>query len=144
MQAYRSPLRSDADEGRVALATGGGTGIGRATALELAGSGAHVVLCGRRLELLDQVREEIEGLGREGLAVAADLREPDEVERVVSAALERFGVVDVLVNNAGGQFSAPAEEISMNGWRAVHRVTVEAVWNLTRSVATRSMIPGAA
>lgn len=84
MQAYRSPLRSDADEGRVALATGGGTGIGRATALELAGSGAHVVLCGRRLEPLDQVREEIEGLGREGLAVAADLREPDEVERVVA------------------------------------------------------------
>lgn len=53
-------------------------------------------------------------------------------------------MVDVLVNNAGGQFSAPVEEISMNGWRAVHRVTVEAVWNLTRSVATRSMIPGAA
>jgi NADP-dependent 3-hydroxy acid dehydrogenase YdfG len=66
-------------------------------ALELAGSGAHVVLCGRRLEPLDQVREEIEGLGREGLAVAADLREPDEVERVVSAALERFGVVEIVV-----------------------------------------------
>jgi NADP-dependent 3-hydroxy acid dehydrogenase YdfG len=56
-----------------------------------------VVLCGRRLEPLDQVREEIEGLGREGLAVAADLREPDEVERVVSAALERFGVVEIVV-----------------------------------------------
>jgi citronellol/citronellal dehydrogenase len=142
MAGYRSPLRSDANEGRVALVTGGGTGIGRATALELAGSGARVVLCGRRPEPLDQVRKEIERLGGESFAVPADLRDPDEVERVVDAALERFGMVDMLVNNAGGQFSAPAEEISANGWRAVHRVTVEAVWNLTRSVAMRSMIPG--
>jgi citronellol/citronellal dehydrogenase len=64
------------------------------------------------------------------------------VERVVGAALERFGMVDVLVNNAGGQFSAPAEEISDNGWRAVQRVTMDAVWSITRTVATRTMIPG--
>jgi citronellol/citronellal dehydrogenase len=74
--------------------------------------------------------------------VAADLREPDQVERVVSQALDRFGTIDVLVNNAGGQFSAPAEEISDGGWRAVGRVTVDAVWGMTRAVATRAMIPG--
>jgi citronellol/citronellal dehydrogenase len=68
-------------------------------------------------------------------------REPDEVERVVAAALERFGAIDVLVNNAGGQFTAPAEEISDKGWRAVHRLSVDAVWSITRTVATRSMIP---
>lgn len=142
MDGDGSPLRSDANEGRVALVTGGGTGIGRATALELAATGARVVVCGRRPEPLEEAREEIERLGGEVLAVPADLRGPDEVERVVSVALERFGAVDVLVNNAGGQFSAPAEEISDDGWRAVQRVTMDAVWSVTRAVATRSMIPG--
>jgi citronellol/citronellal dehydrogenase len=138
---FRSPLRSDANAGRVALVTGGGTGIGRATALELAATGASVVVCGRRAEPLDRVRDEAETLGAECLALSADVREPGEVERVTSAALERFGHVDVLVNNAGGQFSAPAEEISDKGWRAVERVTLDAVWSITRAVAARSMIP---
>jgi citronellol/citronellal dehydrogenase len=138
---FRSPLRSDANAGRVALVTGGGTGIGRATALELARSGACVVVCGRREAPLERARAEIEAAGAACLAVGADVREPAEVERVVSAALERFGHVDVLVNNAGGQFSAPAEEISEKGWRAVETVTVDAVWSVTRAVATRSMIP---
>jgi citronellol/citronellal dehydrogenase len=142
MDAYSSPLRPDANAGRVALVSGGGTGIGRATALELAGSGARVAVCGRREEPLSRLREEIEGRGGECLNVAADLREPGEVERVVSATLDRFGAVDVLVNNAGGQFSAPAEEISESGWRAVNRLTVDAVWSMTRAVATQAMIPG--
>jgi citronellol/citronellal dehydrogenase len=139
---YRSPLRPDANAGRVALVTGGGTGIGRATALELAGSGARVAVCGRREQPLARVRAEIEAGGGECLAVAADLREPAEVARAVGAALERFGKLDVLVNNAGGQFSAPAEEISEKGWSAVQRVTIDAVWSVTRAVATRAMIPG--
>jgi citronellol/citronellal dehydrogenase len=142
VERYVSPLRPDANAGRVALVSGGGTGIGRATALELAGSGARVAVCGRRAEPLARVREEIERGGGECLDLAADLREPEQVERVVGAALERFGALDVLVNNAGGQFSAPAEEISENGWRAVSRATVDAVWSMTRAVATRAMIPG--
>jgi NAD(P)-dependent dehydrogenase (short-subunit alcohol dehydrogenase family) len=139
--AYRSPLRSDANAGRIALVSGGGTGIGRATALELAATGASVVVCGRRPEPLERTRADIEAAGAACLAVPADLREPDEVERVVDAAMERFGRIDVLVNNAGGQFTAPARDISANGWRAVHRLNVDAVWGVTRAVATRSMIP---
>jgi citronellol/citronellal dehydrogenase len=136
-----SPLRPDANAGRVALVTGGGTGIGRATALELARTGARVVVCGRRPEPLDEAAAAITADGGECLAVAADLREEDEVERVVAAALERFGTIDVLVNNAGGQFSAPAEKIGLKGFRAVQRVTVDAVWSVTHAVATRALIP---
>lgn len=141
MEPYRSPLRSDATAGRVALISGGGTGIGRATALELAGSGAGVAICGRREERLEAVREEVAAGGGECLAVTGDIREPDDVERIVGATLERFGGIDVLVNNAGGQFSAPAEDITAKGWRAVHRLTVDATWHMTRAVATRTMIP---
>jgi citronellol/citronellal dehydrogenase len=141
MEQRRSPLRSDANAGRVALVTGGGTGIGAATALELAHTGARVAICGRREQPLDETRRQIEAGGHECVRVCADLREPDEVERVVGEVLERFGSIDVLVNNAGGQFSAPAEQISDNGWRAVQRLTVDAVWCVTRTVAVRSMIP---
>jgi citronellol/citronellal dehydrogenase len=125
----------------VALVTGGGTGIGRATALALARDGARLVVAGRRPEPLDAVRAEIEAAGGECLAVPADVREPEQVEQLVDAALERFERIDVLVNNAGGQFVAPAEEISLKGWRAVHRLAVDAAWELTRLVAVRSFIP---
>jgi citronellol/citronellal dehydrogenase len=138
MSSFRSPLAPDANAGKVALVTGGGTGIGRATAFELARTGAKVVVCGRRPEPLEAVQAE---LGEDCLAVPTDVREPEQVAALVDRALERFGRIDVLVNNAGGQFLAPAEEISLKGWRAVHRLAVDAVWDLTRTVAERSMIP---
>jgi citronellol/citronellal dehydrogenase len=138
MSGFRSPLAPDSNAGKVALVTGGGTGIGRATAMELARTGAKIVVCGRRAEPLEAVRAE---LGEDCLAVPTDVREPEQVAALVDQALERFGRIDVLVNNAGGQFLAPAEEISLKGWRAVHRLAVDAVWDLTRTVAERSMIP---
>jgi citronellol/citronellal dehydrogenase len=138
MSDFRSPLAPDANAGKVALVTGGGTGIGRATAMELARTGAKIVVCGRRAEPLEAVRAE---LGEDCLAVPTDVREPEQVAALVDQALERFGRIDVLVNNAGGQFLAPAEEISLKGWRAVHRLAVDAVWDLTRTVAELSMIP---
>ena len=136
-----SVLAGDANAGSVALVTGGGTGIGAATALELARTGAAVVVCGRRSEPLERVRIAVEEAGGACLAVPTDVREPDQVEALVDAALERFGSIDLLVHCAGGQFTAPAEEISPNGWRAVHRLALDAAWALTRLVAERSMIP---
>jgi NAD(P)-dependent dehydrogenase (short-subunit alcohol dehydrogenase family) len=138
VNGFRSPLAPDANAGKVALVTGGGTGIGRATALELARTGAKVAVCGRRPEPLEAVRAE---LGDDCLAIRTDVREPEQVGALVEQTLERFGRIDILVNNAGGQFLAPAEEISLKGWRAVHRLAVDAVWDLTRAVAERSMIP---
>jgi citronellol/citronellal dehydrogenase len=141
---FRSPLAPDANAGRIALITGGGTGIGRAVARELARTGARVAICGRRPEALEAVRSELEGTGADCLAFAADVREPDQTDAFVEAALARFGRVDVLVNNAGGQFLAAAEEISLKGWRPVHRLAVDAAWHITQTLAVRSMIPNRA
>jgi citronellol/citronellal dehydrogenase len=138
---FRSPLTADANAGAVAIVTGGGTGIGRATALEFARTGARVAICGRRPEPIDAVRVELEATGDEVLAEACDVRDPDQVAGFLDLVDERFGRVDVLVNNAGGQFAAAAEDITLKGLRAVHRLNIDAVWHLTHEVATRWMIP---
>ena len=140
-ETFRSPLSTDANAGRVAIVTGGGTGIGRATAIELARTGASVAICGRRPEPIARAREALEATGAEVLAAPCDVREPEQVSAFLDAVDERFGRVDILVNNAGGQFSAPLEATSLKGLRAVHRLNVDAPWDLTTRVATRWMIP---
>jgi citronellol/citronellal dehydrogenase len=120
-----------------AIVTGGGTGIGRATALALARDGFALVLAGRRPEPLEETRELI---GEACVTVPGDVRETEIAERLVATCLERFGRIDVLVNNAGGQFTAPAEKITPGGWRAVRRLNLDAPWQLTQLVANRWMI----
>ena len=100
-----------------------------------------LAICGRREETLHETRALIERMGGHCYVQPCDVREPDQVEALVDDILARLGSVDVLVNNAGGQFQADAETISLNGWRAVHRLSLEAVWSVTRTVAVRSMIP---
>jgi citronellol/citronellal dehydrogenase len=139
--SFRSPLRTDANEDRTVLVTGGGTGIGRATAFEFARTGAQIAICGRRLEPLESVRAALEADGIEVFARRCDVREPDQVTELLDAVGERFDGLDVLVNNAGGQFAAPAEDIALKGFRAVHRLNVDAPWMLTHEVANRWMIP---
>ncbi len=141
-EGYRSPLAPDANDGLVALVTGGGTGLGRAVAREYARTGASVAIAGRRAEPLEEVASALAATGAQVLSVpGTDVREPDQVSALVDAVLDRFGRIDVLVNNAGGQFVSAPEGISAKGWRAVHRLNVDAVWDLTRTVAERSMIP---
>jgi citronellol/citronellal dehydrogenase len=119
--------------------SGGGSGLGRAAALELAALGAEVVVCGRRLEPLEETAAAAEG-GRVE-AVACDIREEEEVEALVDGVLERHGQIDLLVNNAGGQYLTPAEDITPKGFRAVIRLNVEGTWLMTHAVATKAMIP---
>jgi citronellol/citronellal dehydrogenase len=132
--------RSD-PPGRVAVVTGGGTGIGRATALQLATDGYRVAICGRRAEPLEAVREQIVFQGGVCLAEVCDVREPEAVTSFVDRVLDEGQRIDALVNNAGGQFTANAEDISLGGFRAVHRLAVEAAWSVTREIATKAMIP---
>jgi citronellol/citronellal dehydrogenase len=152
-----------------ALVTGGGTGLGKATALELVRCGACVTIAGRREDVLAEAAAEIEGIagaragagdsgggagdgggggggggatvdGRSAAAEAAavrtvvgDIREPADARRMIGSVLERDGRLDVLVNNAGGQFFGPAELIAAKGWRAVWRLNVEGMLNLTEA-----------
>jgi NAD(P)-dependent dehydrogenase (short-subunit alcohol dehydrogenase family) len=124
----------------VAIVSGGGSGLGRATALELASLGAQVVVCGRRQEQLDETVE----LDRDGRveARACDIREEDQVDALVENVLGSHGRIDLLVNNAGGQYLSPAEDITPKGFRTVIRLNVEGTWLMTHAVATRAMIPG--
>ncbi|MHB8659112.1 MAG: SDR family oxidoreductase [Solirubrobacteraceae bacterium] len=134
-----SMFRDSLLHGQIVILTGGGSGLGRTTALELAGLGARVVICGRRLEAL---QETVTRAGGERIEVAeCDIREEDQVNALVDGVLERHGRIDLLVNNAGGQFMAPAESITPKGFRTVIRLNVEGTWLMTHSVATKAMIP---
>lgn len=105
---------------RVAVVTGGGSGIGRATALGLAAESWTVVVAGRRVELLAEVVAEIEGSGGTALAVATDVSQPDDVQALFTEVEDRFGRVDVLFNNAGiGTPPIPIEELAFEDWKRV-------------------------
>jgi citronellol/citronellal dehydrogenase len=135
-------FRPDLLDGQVALVSGGGSGLGRRTAIELTALGARVVICGRRPQPLD----ETVALCGEGSCSArvCDIREEDQVGALVDAVVAEHGKIDLLVNNAGGQFLTPAEDITPKGFRTVIRLNVEGTWLMTHAVATKAMIPSGA
>jgi citronellol/citronellal dehydrogenase len=128
-------------EGQVCVVSGAGTGLGKATALELARLGATVVGCGRRAEPLEALVAEVEGLGGRAESESMDIRDEEAVDRLVDGVLERHGRLDVLVNNAGGQFLSPAEAISPKGFRTVIELNVTGTWLMTHAAATKAFIP---
>ncbi len=121
--------------GQVALVTGGGRGIGRRIALAFARLGADVVIGSRHDGNRERTRAEIEQLGRACLARPLDIRDVGSVEALRDAAVERFGGIDHLVNNAGGQFPAPPERITDRGWRAVVDLNLNGTWNMCHRFA---------
>jgi len=125
-------------DGQVGIISGAGSGLGRETALELTRLGMTVVGCGRREEPLTETAELA---GERFNAVQCDIREEDQVAGLVDGVLERHGKIDLLVNNAGGQYLTPAEDINLKGFRTVMRLNVEGTWLMTHAVATKAMIP---
>ena len=124
---------------QVALVTGGGTGLGLAIARRLGGLGARIVIASRNQEHLDRGSAALRADGIDAEAIPADIRQPDQVDRMMDAAVARFGRVDILVNNAAGNFICRAEDLSPNGWNAVVGIVLNGSFYCSRA-AGRHMI----
>lgn len=128
-------------EGQVALITGGGSGIGLSIAHSLGELGATVAICGRKQEKLDQAKDALEARGIRVHAATCDIRDAEAVATYVASVQEAVGNVNILVNNAGGQFPTSAETLAPKGWEAVVRNNLNGTFYMTQAVAVRHMIP---
>jgi len=129
-------------DGQIFIITGGGTGIGRETALLAAQLGAKIAICGRRIEPLEQTSKEIMTKFKTEVYFAkCDIREYEQVEKFVEEVMKKFGRIDVLINNAGGQFPIAAELLTPKGFNAVVRNNLLGTWNMTIATALKAFIP---
>ena len=127
--------------GKVALVTGGSRGLGLQMAEALGEAGARLAITARKQAELDEAESRLVGLGCDVLTVAADLARPDRIPGIVDAVITRFGTIDVLVNNAGTTWGAPAEEYPYEAWKKVLALNLDAVFLLSQEVGRRAMIP---
>lgn len=139
MSGYRSIFREGAFDAKVILVTGGGSGIGRCVAHELGALGAKVAIAGRKPDKLTTVTAELEAARVEALHVVCDIRVETEVVSLVQSVIERFGRVDGLVNNAGGQFPSVLSQISQKGWETVVRTNLTGGFLVARECYTQWM-----
>jgi len=117
----------------VALVTGGGTGIGRGISLALAAHGADVVLASRNREHLEPTADEVRELGRKALVAPVDVRRRDTLDEAVARTVDELGRLDILVNNAAGNFLSRAEELSPNAWRAVVEIVLDGTFHTSQA-----------
>lgn len=137
--SYRSVFKPGLFEGQTVVVTGGGSGIGRCTAHEIAALGAHVVITGRKAEKLDVVKAEIEAAGGTCETHIFDIREETQVKDAVAAIVAKNGRIHGLFNNAGGQFPSPASALSAKGFDVVVRNNLTGGFIVSREVFTQSM-----
>jgi NAD(P)-dependent dehydrogenase (short-subunit alcohol dehydrogenase family) len=129
-------------DGSVAVITGGGTGLGKAMAMEFARAGAAVAILSRGAEHLEAGRRAVEDLGARAFAFGCDIRDPEQVAAAFDAVVEELGLPDVLVNNAAGNFPVPAEDLSPNGWRAVVGIVLDGTFHCSREFGRRHIGAG--
>lgn len=129
-------------DGRVAIITGGGTGIGFAIATEYARLGARLVLASRNPEHLEPAACELAGAGAQVLTVPTDVRVPEQVDHLMEETARRFNAIDILVNNAAGNFICPAEKLSVNGWNSVVNIVLNGTFYCSRAAGLRMIESG--
>ena len=135
-------LPADTFAGTTVFVTGGGTGLGKATATEFARLGADIVVASRKAEHLDAGREALSRLGTRVVTVACDIRDPDQIAAAFDAAEAQLGLPHVLVNNAAANFPVPAEDMSPNAWRSVVDITLNGTFFCAREFARRHLAAG--
>jgi 2,4-dienoyl-CoA reductase [(3E)-enoyl-CoA-producing], peroxisomal len=132
-------FKEDILKGRVALITGGGTGIGKEIATLLGRHGADIIITSRKQRILDQARLELEREGINCMAIAADVRNPIEVENVVREALGTHNRINIVINNAAGNFPALLDQISYNGFKTIVDIDLIGTYNVTKAVFDATM-----
>ena len=139
-QLSKMRFAPDLLEGKVCLVTGGGTGMGRATAIEMARCGARIVVLGRRTAPIEDTAKIIREIGGNAIAISADIRLPNQIEKAMLQIKDEYGRLDILVNNAGGQFVTPARELNNKGFETVIRNNLIGSWQMTKAAADHFML----
>lgn len=121
-------------QGKTAIVTGGGRGLGAQIAQGFAEAGANVVLCSRKVEACEEIASQLAQLGVQTLALACDVTKPEEIAHVVSKTLETFGKIDILVNNSGASWGAPAVDMPYEAWQKVFDVNVNGTFLMSQAV----------
>jgi citronellol/citronellal dehydrogenase len=130
-------FRDDLLKDQVVIVSGAGTGLGKAIAIQCARLGARLAICGRKVEKLEATAELLRGIGAEVMVRPATIRDAEDVDRMHGEIWERFGRVDHLVNNAGGQFPQAAIDFSVKGWNAVIDTNLNGSWYMMQAAARR-------
>jgi NAD(P)-dependent dehydrogenase (short-subunit alcohol dehydrogenase family) len=120
-------------KGKVAIVTGGGRGLGEQIAIGFAEAGANVVVCSRQVEACEEVSGKLKEIGVDSLALKCDITNPEDVKNVVEQTVEKFGRVDILVNNSGASWGAPAEEMPLEAWQKVLNVNVTGTFLMSQA-----------
>ena len=129
-------------DGKTAIVTGGGRGLGEYMANALSDVGASVVLCSRKVEACEEVKQEIEARGGKALAFACDITKPDDVTHVIGEAQNIFGGIDIVVNNSGATWGAPAEDMSLEQFGRVVDINVKGTFIVSQAVAKTMIARG--
>jgi NAD(P)-dependent dehydrogenase (short-subunit alcohol dehydrogenase family) len=130
-------------KGKVAIVTGGGRGLGEQIAIGFAEAGANVVVCSRRVEACEEVSGKLKEIGVDSLALKCDITNPEDVKSVVEQTVEKFGRIDILINNSGASWGAPAEEMPLEAWQKVLNVNVTGTFLMSQAAGKVMLEQGA-